>query len=391
MGELRESLFPPETKAPVSNALVQLKSQLAHLSQEAQAIRVSEFESSRPEDLDGLIKRTEALVATALEAVDIAAILFSTPEPVGEPDDTNEWDDRVSTPPIEADGISETVFLARLGLQSRRRVLSAALAHSSSWEQLACAGSAVRTIQKSLSAVERAISRSHSMPPSLSFYDHAVTTSLEVRRRYWELQRDMTRPGPPADHEVRGRLRSIGNAVTRLLGMRVASELRTEDRALLMMARSKVRDWLANPHDDAAHVEDGKHLWQDITSTATMFLEVNRREELVQHDALLTRQILRELPPAHQPWTDAHRISVIGRLVAMRGRNEALDLLLDAPLEAVSLSEVRLVLEGLDRSFGDAGVLAEADSEPPPGPRVRSTKTSPPSLSSGWYEDLAFS
>ena len=354
-----------------NSPLPMLQDHLAWLCSDAATIVPAQFEAAPEEEVHALLARTSSLVVSALEAVDLIEIVYvSIPaaeeaemdpaecEVLDEP--STDWDDRASTPPIMAEAIEDVLVLARMGLHSRARLLRAVCSGSSRWDALAVIGSALRTVQKSLSAVDRVVSRSEAVMPAVRFHERALQVSLEIRRRYIELAGFVLRGGKPEEHDVRDRLLSASAAISRMLGLPIAVHLRTEDRALLLTSRARLRDWLVRDQRTPEHLTDGLRLWQDVAGVVTMFSEINRREELLQHDAQLVRDVLPDVPRGALLWSTDKRASVLRRLTAMRGRSPALDALLDLPTEAVAARDLRPILEELDDMLAGVTLLDPA-------------------------------
>lgn len=352
---------------PWNSAVSMLQDHLAHLCSDAASVCITDYEGQDPKALVALTERSRDLVAGALDALDVVSVLYcdgssETPE-IPETGDG----DRPSSPPIDTENITDAVMLARMGLRARQRSLQALGDRATPWEQLSTVGGVLRTIQKSLSAVDRAMADAEQVPASINFYGRVVERSIEIRRRYVSFSKAVTQSGPPQPSELRRRLRLVGNSITQLLGLDIAVHLRTGDRALLMMMHSKVRQWLSHQEDDAVHLAAGQRLWQDALNAGTMFMDVNRREELTQHDARLVREALRELPPSGNAWDEAARLAMFGRLSAMLGRSPSLDALLQEPWANDKLEELRFTLLGLAQSLG--GGFAASDEPPMSGTR----------------------
>lgn len=356
--------LPPQFKS----AVTMVQRHLAEVCSGAAAVTLADYETGDAAVVDVVMERARALLLSALEALDVVAVLYGEPTEPSASGETGppSGEPLATVPPVQREGIADAVVLARMGLRYQMRALRDLGEHATRWERLAAVGSALGTIQTSLNAVDRAMAEAVHMPPSLRFYESAVERSLAVRRRYVALHRTIVQKAPPSAAELRPRLRLIGNAIARMLGLQVAVHLRTGDRALLMMSHAKVREWLAHHEDDAGHVSAGLRLWQELVNISTMFLNVSRREELVQHDARLVREALRMLPEAGED--AAARRALCERLSAMVGRSPQLDALLEGPPEAVDLNELRCLLEELDRAL--SGTNDGFDSAPPQsGPR----------------------
>lgn len=317
----------------------------------AAAVVVSDYEHG---DVNALVERSQALLSSALDALDVVDVLWGGGRDVDFFGDGESSEEALSSPPPEAgqDDLADVVLLARMGIRQRLRSLRELSERARPWERLAAAGSALRTIQKSLSAVDRVMADAEQVPPSLRFYENAVELSLAVRRRYVQLHGLLVREAPP-DPDLRSRLRLVGNAIAHLLGSSVAPHLRPRDRALLMMSHARVREQLSRRDDDATRAESARRLWEDLTSLATMFLDVNRREELLRHDAQLVREALRDLDGAPQDRDEHARL--LARLAPMCGRCPALDALLEKPPEDVDRAALRRTLEELEQALGAAG------------------------------------
>lgn len=340
-----------------------LKLQITEVCRSAASVVVTDFERGDPALVEDLVSRSHALLSSALEALEVVSVLYGETEPPAAVEAAGgpaAEDEPVETSPDDAASIGDVVVLARMDLRRRQRTLRAVGEQAQRLDRLAAAGGALRTIQKSLSAVDAAISMGADMPRSINFFGESVARSLDVRRRYALFQERVARDGPPTLDTVRERLRSIGNGIAQLLGARTADHLRTGDRALLMMSHARIRDWLAVKDGAAAHLAAGLRLWQDIASIATMFLDVNKREELVQHDGRLVRDTLRALPPPEDPrdeaaWDESQRRAVLDRLRPMRGRSLALDACLDASPSGLEIGVLRAVLADLARALVVSG------------------------------------
>ena len=339
-----------------------MNEELAQLCADAASVNVVDYETADAAVVDEVTRRSVALVSSALAALEALSAACGLPPGLA----ASSANDSPSDTPAgsDLDALAHAVALARLGLRGRQRALQELDASATFAERLAAASSALRTIQRSLSAVERAWATSRHTEPTFSFYDRALATSLHVRRRYVELHRRVTRGATPPPDQIAARLRSIGNGISELLGKGIARELRTGDRVLLSRGREEIRRWLARSHAEPFDAASGLHLFHDLANITRLFLDVSKREELVRHDALLVADVLRDpalAPAPAPPPTQRDRRRVIDRLRAMAGRSTALDTMLETPPASLSLADVRRLLEELARALGDARApLAEA-------------------------------
>lgn len=340
-------------RPPFESAVRMLQRHMEDVCRSAAAICITDYETLEMAAVSALVERSQALVSSALSTLDMVALLCggAAQAPQTEAEAPAEGDHGDSRPPAPSEGLRDAVVLARIGLRSRQRSLLALSGGATRLEQLSAAGSALRTIQKSLSAVDHALSDSERIPPSLRFYRDAVERSLLVRQHYVRFQRAVLRSGPPSPSELRGRLRLIGNTITQMLGLDVAAHLRTGDRALLIMSHARIRSWLSQSDNGPAHVTVGLRLWQDLVNVATLLLDVNKREELVQHDARVVSEALRDLPSMEASWSEGGQGALVDRLRCMLGRSPPLDAILEGSA-AAEIGEVRRLLEDLARTLG---------------------------------------
>lgn len=339
---------PPEGADIDIDAEAMLREHLSRQCEDAAALSVADHEGADAAAIGALLQTACSLLTGALESLDVVELLYGGDLVDGAVELSAE------EPSSDAEGqvdpraeIADVVVLARLGLRSRLRALRALGAASTGWERLAATDSALRTLQRSLGAVHGAMAVAQRAPQSFDFYEHTVERSLDVRMRYFNFHRRVARVPTPTSADVAERVRFLGNAIAQLLGSRAAAHLRTKDRALLMMAHARAREWLSAPHDDASHQASGVRLWQDVVNIATMFLDVSRREELLQHDARLVRELL----AGPRPEGPEEVAAILGRLRKMPGRSPVVDVLLERPANEVGPGEVWDALESLERTF----------------------------------------
>lgn len=353
----------PTQDHPWNSASSMLQERMERVCSEAADVCVADYESADVSQVTAVVDRARALVTKALEVLDVVSVLYDggnehfTFELEGEA----EGDSAGSSAPSDGEGIGDAVMLARMGLRSRQRTLLSLGESAPRWERLAAAGSALRTIQKSLSAVDRCMADFEHVPASINFYHRVVERSLDIRRRYVRFCHTVVGAPPAELNALRARARSIGNAIAHLLGRDVAVHLRTGDRALLMMEHAKVREWLVDRSEHPEHIAAGQRLIQDMNNIATMFLDVNKREELVQHDARLVREVLRDHRAAIDGGDEAARKAVLARLSTMLGRSPSLDAALSRPWGEGSAEELWAVLVDLDRTLGAAAGVTDEE------------------------------
>ncbi len=351
----------PTKRLPWDSASSMLQERMERVCSEAADVCVADYESADVPHVTAVVDQARALVTKALEVLDVVSVLYDGGDDHVTFELEGEGDGAGSSAPSEGEGIAEAVMLARMGLRSRQRTLLSLGENAPRWERLAAAGSALRTIQKSLSVVDRCMADFEHVPASINFYDRVVERSLDIRRRYVRFCQTVVAPPPAELNALRCRARSIGNAIAHLLGRDVAVHLRTGDRALLMLEHAKVREWLADRSEHAEHIAAGQRLIQDMNNIATMFLDVNRREELVQHDARLVREVLRDYRAVTGGHDEAALRAMLARLSTMLGRSPSLDAILERPWAEGSAVELWDVLVDLDRTLGAAAGVTDEE------------------------------
>ncbi|MBX3248860.1 MAG: hypothetical protein KF901_16915 [Myxococcales bacterium] len=206
--------------------------------------------------------------------------------------------------------------VAFLGLSELRQKMSPrrVAEMSDGWDVVAECGSALRRTIKALTAIEVVLARAEGFEAKLG-YESEASRSIEVRREYARLRRTIAREGAPADTEaLRRAFRRVGTAIAMLIGRDVYPDLRIHDRRQLRALQARILDWLRAVDAPIAATEGGR-LWQDMVGFADLLSHVNRRQELVEHDARMIRKLL------EQEWTATTGID----LRSLRGLDDELD------------------------------------------------------------------
>lgn len=206
--------------------------------------------------------------------------------------------------------------IAFLGMTELRQKMSAQRIETAvdGWDVVAECGSTLRRIAKTMTALELALARSHGLEPQLGF-ESELGRSIEVRRQYARLRQTVLGEGEPTDLAgLRHALRRAGTAIAMLVGRDIYPNLRIPDRRELRSIQNRIIGWLRD--EDAAA---GVRLWQDLLGFVRLVAQVNRRQELVDHDARMLRRLL-----------DGRSEPVALDLRALRGLDDELDGLLDA-------------------------------------------------------------
>ncbi|MEL7061889.1 MAG: hypothetical protein AAGN46_17820 [Acidobacteriota bacterium] len=152
--------------------------------------------------------------------------------------------------------------------------------------------------------------------------------ALAIRRGYGKFRRSIN--SSSTGDAVEARLRRGATAIARLIGSNIFLELRAHDRQILMSLQKRIRKWFASDRQS----EDGQRLVQDLVGFGMLLREINRRAELVEHDARLLpelQSLVAQSPADAQPLEDSF---LLGRLRRLAGASDSIDRLLAEPSDA---------------------------------------------------------
>lgn len=275
------------------------------------------------EPVRDLVERTLSLAARLLRHYDV-------PEVGGAADDVGlNFElalDSVLAQSSPGSKVADLAFMAVTELRQRLSRLAQHRVDGDAWEMLCDAGSAVRRVQKSLTALEAALCEAQGLPRQLR-HDSELQISLEVRRQYRKLWRFAAAQGEVTPETVRNALRGGGTLVAMLVGRDVYPHLREGDRFHLRQLQRRILEWLQQPQPDG---KLGVRLWQDFAGTVEMLRQVSLRQELVAHDQEALGALERQLAAPGATLEPARPT-----LAALQGLDDELDTLVDedAPVE----------------------------------------------------------
>jgi hypothetical protein len=220
--------------------------------------------------------------------------------------------------------VEEIAFMADLELRQRTERLTRVGAAQGAAALLGECDGSLRRIRKALNAVDAAIATAADVPPRLDFASE-LETSLAVRRAYAKLRARLVGVGQPTHETMRVRLRAVGTQIASCIGWDVYADMRVGDRLVLRDIQRRVLEWLRGGND--ATPAAGMRLWQDLAGCLEMLGLVNRRQELVAHDAAVVRDTIARLGSSAD---DVHAEVWYG-LRALDGLDPELDELLLLP------------------------------------------------------------
>jgi hypothetical protein len=216
--------------------------------------------------------------------------------------------------PVRMD-VADIAALAGMALQERRNLLTHAQP-CDHWTYLENCERSLRCLRKSASVVEGALTRYGDLPTHV---DRAadLECGLRVRRRYATLRREIARASA---QQLQPRLRAVSRSIAALLSCDEYPSMRLGDRRELRMLQFRVQSWLS-----AEYPSDtlGERTWEEVIAVVNLLSGVNRRSELMAHDA----EIVAELASVARSTHDVRTVRAAA--APLFGMDPALDLLLD--------------------------------------------------------------
>lgn len=254
-------------------------------------------------------------------------------------------DAAVASNRMSLDVIEEVAFMAQLELRQRAERLERVTLDCEAATLLSDCDSILRRVRKSLNAVGSTIARALGVP-ALAEYTSELTSSLAVRKALAGFRARVTKGGDPPENKLRERFSYISNQIEILVSWDIYSGMRVRDRLLLRSLQQRLLAWL---NGQKVSVEAGMRLWSDVSACAEMFALVNRRQELVEHDAAFLAQCTANLRA--QPPDAAVDAAFFRSMRALDGLDTELDALLKRPPPPPVIQELLPVVERLHGSY----------------------------------------
>jgi hypothetical protein len=148
----------------------------------------------------------------------------------------------------------------------------------------------LRRIKKGVGAADAAIAAAEGVERTIDFSSE-LQTSLKVRRAYARLRVELEKHAQTMP--LRNRFRAVGTQLAIFVGWDVYMDLRVHDRLVLREVQERILSWLREDSSHKASAAEGGRLWQDLVGCSHMLTQVNRRQELVEHDRALLSRLVR--------------------------------------------------------------------------------------------------
>jgi hypothetical protein len=223
--------------------------------------------------------------------------------------------------------IGDLAFVSISELRQHQHRLQGHRANQEAKELMSDCGSALRSIRKSLYALEPLLCEVAKTPRLLPPRLH---TSLLVRRQYQKLWSFAATTGDVSPATVRAALRGAGTRIAMLTGNPIYNHLREDDRFRLRELQGRILEWLREGDDHLV----ATRLWQDFALFVEMLRQVNLREELIEHD----REALRAADSVLRVRGQAAMSEALALLSPLRGLDDGLDALLARDAHADELA-----------------------------------------------------
>lgn len=298
-------LLEPSSQAELLGAL-------AKLAQELEPLQTTPYDDTASISLTVALTRivqSALATVTALERLDAAGRSAT----VSEPDWETEIGLGVRTSAAAPARLGDVCFACTFELNVALRALKDARDDGA---RLSAAETARRKLYRAIHAVARVASGPELLPVCESLCrrcDVELESSLAVRRLYAEFRHNLRRAESDSGEAVLTALRYAAGALATLTASPHYRAVRVSDAALLRRQHERLLEWARSgkPRDS------GLQLLDDISTTASLLGDINRRQELRRHDTELLNTLLADPSPARDTW--------LAHLDRLAGLDDALD------------------------------------------------------------------
>ncbi len=224
--------------------------------------------------------------------------------------------------------VADLAFMGRGELRELRRKLAGAVEQKQLWKIAAHADAATTRTSRCLIPIESAIRQYEGLPPKKRRWED-LDDSLEIRRQYVDLWRNVVRDGVPEGARLRAELGRVAEHIAELRGRPIYPFLRIEDRLEIRRLQKRILAYLQG--EDSPEREDGQRLWSDLAGFFRLLMQINNRQELREHDRKVVLRSRRVLDQARGQGVIPRQ--VLSDLDCLLGRDEELDRVLLDPEE----------------------------------------------------------
>lgn len=234
-------------------------------------------------------------------------------------------DPDVSLPPQQ---LGDLAYVARAELLELRASLQKSIDNDSKWQIAAKADRASGRSVRALLPVESAL-REYCGLESMRRRWFDLDDTLAIRRRFVRFWLEAKRIDQSSDDGLQPALERVAMMIGDLRQDKIYPFLRLEDRLDLRALQKRILAWLQDAQKgvDADARSDGHRLRQDASGFFNLLMQIQRREELREHDLLLVGRVLSRLQDDAGGTLDSE---LRGQLLDLAAREGELDMLLIA-------------------------------------------------------------
>ncbi len=224
---------------------------------------------------------------------------------------------------IAVQEIRDLCFVASGEIRSLMRGLQSALASQNLLAMVSGADGALCGVRHGLIPIETAIGEFEGIePPDREWND--IETTLQIRRLYGWLRRELKAVGQPDDRDLTARLSEFTNRLSELRSNDAYAMFRVNDRVQIRALFRRIVLWLDEEESD---LSSGRRIWQDLSGFINLLAEINKRQELQEHDRRVIDVAYHALfanvrPPRVIPG------DLLAKLRTLEGRDDELDALI---------------------------------------------------------------
>ena len=223
--------------------------------------------------------------------------------------------------------VADLAYVSRCELLAIQEALQRSLRAEDVWKVLSHSDTGQGRNERALLAIATAIREVEGLPAAEKIPLN-LEDSLVIRRQYALFRRSLERAGSPKGERLTRVLRNVSSQIHTLRNLRVYSLLRIDDRRRLMELDHRISKAIDEVGD--AGEETRQVLWLDLVACSDIFMTVNNREELVEHDRHRVLEVYHELF-MHEPTPAFVPIAVRDHLETLLGRDPELDRILLDP------------------------------------------------------------
>ena len=262
--------------------------------------------------------------------------------------------------PVAAHAVADHLFVVQMELRHLASHLAITSDQHAGWELLSHCNHALGSFIKAGIATEQLLCRRLGQRSELAGLTES-RQAVALRKTFARFRRRIAADGPPEPAAVAERLDDGAAAIVEVLESESGPSLRLADRQHLLRLQSRIWQWGEQQRTDSTR---GLEIWQDLYGLSELLLQINHREELIEHDRQVAAEALERMADPTQP---PDPVELASLLESLRGRSEELDHLLERPAGLQAHGRLHEVLGRLQQELAPArGSAALPGASPQP-------------------------